>query len=236
MAGEGAAATAREWITQLPPGTWFKAYAVPGSSDATRMLLTRLLREPVPIIGRAARGVYWRQRPPRDPLYGRQPWPSEALWSVVSPPGSGYASLNAVHRVGWATQVPVTTLIAVPWRNVSPSVPQRWETPRFVFNANLRRRDLNWNEATLLEAAMEGPPVVEHPSVKPNPWWYRLERLLSPGWMVSGSDIRKEALLWAAETERPKRGSAALKACLQQKFEATMAQLESDLPPVVLAP
>ena len=220
-----ASSETREWVEGLPADTWFRGSAVPHKSTVVRSVLSRLLNEPDPIIGRASHGVYWRQRPPRDPWYGKLPSVTANVWAMLSPDGAGYARANALWQVGWATQVPIRPVVAVPYRNLTPPVLSRGPTPVFQVRYNLRRRELNWNEATLLEAAQS------FVFASRRPWKYLLERAAHPGWMVRGAPIRKKMLLWAAETEPPPK--RALRTSGDRSFEAVMARLERDLPDIM---
>ncbi|MCY3893961.1 MAG: hypothetical protein OXF65_11780 [Acidimicrobiaceae bacterium] len=66
-------AAARDWIVRLPAGTPFRTGAVPGPRHVDHNVLVRLSAAEQPIIGRAARGVYWRQPPLASHSYGRPP-------------------------------------------------------------------------------------------------------------------------------------------------------------------
>ena len=221
---------AREWIENLPSGTWFRTTAVPGPRQIARNILSRLMSADLPIIGRAARGVYWRQPPPADRQYGKVPIFTEAADSVLAPPGSSYAGFCALSRIGWSTQVPYRTTIAVPYRNITPPKMPVGPPMRFVERSNTRRRDLNWNEANLLEAARSALRADYHN-------WDHAMWLLTEanGWMKQGEPIRKDLLLWAAETEPLERGWAGCEHS-DKSFGAIIARLSVDLPDLVEAP
>ena len=101
---------------------------------------------------------------------------------------------------------------------------------RFVERSNTRRRDLNWNEANLLEAARSALRADYHN-------WDHAMWLLTEanGWMKQGEPIRKEMLLWASEAEPTERGWAGCKDN-DKSFGAVMARLSADLPDLVEAP
>ncbi|WP_419947227.1 hypothetical protein [Candidatus Poriferisodalis sp.] len=192
--------TAREWIEQLPASAWFRAAAVPGPKHIVHNVLSRLLAADFPIIGRAARGIYWRQPPPSAHQYGKAPVFTDAADSVLAPPGSSYAGFCALSRLGWSTQVPYRTTIAIPYRNLTPPTLPTGPPVRFVERSNERRRDLNWNEANLLEAA-KAAAAADYQD-----WEYAMWLLgEANGWMKPGEPVRKERLLWASETEPPGR-------------------------------
>ena len=229
VAKPSASSIAREWIGGLPAGTWFRSAAVPGERHVVRNVLSRLMAADKPIIGRFAPGIYWRQHPPRHPAYGKTPILTRSADSVLAPPGSGYASWNALRHVGWCRQVPYRTTIAVPYRNRLPPPSPCGPPVRFVERHNKRRRDLNWNEATVLEAALSAGPFDCHS------WEHAMSYFdWANGWMKSGAPIRREALLWAAETERPPRKWPAGEG--SNSFEAVIGRLAADLPDIVEAP
>lgn len=214
------------WIERLPAGTWFRSAAVPGGRHLAGNILARLLAEPQPIIGRACRGIYWRQPPPVSPLYGKVPLLTGDAVSVLGPPGSGYAQFGALNLIGWSTQKPYRIILAVPYRNLTPPRLGR-VSPEFVERSNRRRRDLNWNEANLLEAARFTAWADYHS-------WDHAMWLLTEtnGWMKQGAPIRKQRVLWAAETEPRSRGSV-LSESENRRFADTLARLERDLPDLV---
>ena len=223
-------AAAREWIESLPSGTWFRSGAVPGPRHVVRNVLSRLVAASVPIIGRAARDIYWRQPPPSARSYGKPPMHTEAFDSVLAPPGSSYADFGALSLIGWSTQVPCRTTIAVPHRNLTPPALPVGPPVRFVERSNTRRRHLNWNEANLLEAARSALRANYHN-------WDHAMWLLTEanGWMKQGEPIRKETLLWASEAEPKERGWAGCENH-DKSFDAVMARLAADLPDLLEAP
>ena len=220
---------AREWIVALPSRTWFKVSAVPGPKQLVNDLVKRLLAEDRPIIGRAARGLYWRQPPSYSRLYGRvpslEPYPRH-YWAAA-PPGSGYADWNALQALGWSTQVPVQVHVAVPVRNLTPpKMPSKVENVIYKHRPNPRRRCLNWNEATLLEGARSfggaDPRLME----------YAIPRVIDGNWSSKPrTPISKKRLLWAAEAERV--GSEWPAGEGEKSFDAIMAWLASELPDVI---
>ena len=215
---------ARYWVEQLPAGTWFRAAAVPGPKHIAHNTLSRLLAADLPIIGRVAHSIYWRQPPPASRLYGRVPIFTHGADSVLAPSGSGYADFCALARLGWSTQWPYRTTIAVPYRNLTPPTGCRPGPPvRFAERSNVRRRKLNWNEATLLEAARYSSSADYHN-------WDHAMWLLTEanGWMKQGEPIRKEVIMWAAETETTDRGPLRLEN--RQAFDAVVSGLAADLP------
>lgn len=222
------AAAARAWIESLPDETWFRTAAVPGPRDIVRNVLTRLLKANLPIIGRAARGLYWRQPPPADDLYGHRPLITETVMPLLAPPGSSYADVSALNRLGWSSQIPYRTTFAVPYRNrTPPTLPRSGPPFRYAERSNKRRRQLNWNEANILEAAAHANRADFHD-------WEHAIRLLreANGWMKRGDPVRKERVLWAAETEPPLRGSTLSRSDNQARA-AALRVLARDLPDVM---
>ncbi len=144
--------------------------------------------------------------------------------SVIAPQGSGYAGICALHHIGWTTQVPVKTTIAVPYRNLTVPDFNGSPSPRFVERHNKRRRKLNWNEATLLEAALH-LEFANYATWEEAMWSFNW----ATGWIKQGLPIRKKIFLWAAQGEpQPKKSVGVIKEW--QSFDALMARLEADLP------
>ncbi len=224
-----ASGTARAWIEALPAGTWFRSAAVPGKRHVVRNVLSRLMAVERPIIGRVAPSVYWRQPPPRHPRYGKAPILTHSADSVLAPPGSGYAGRNALHRIGWCRQMPYRTTIAIPYRNLTPPPSPSGPPVLFVERHNRRRRELNWNEATLLEAALSSGPADYRG------WDHAMSYFdWANGWMKQGAPIRKDAFLWAAEAENPQTKWPAGEG--YNSFDSVIGRLAADLPDIVKAP
>lgn len=224
-----ASGIARAWIQALPAGSWFRSAAVPGERHVVRNVLSRLMAADRPIIGRLAPSIYWRQPPPLDLDYGMVPPLDYAAKSVLAPHGSGYARWCALRQVGWCRQVPRRTEIAVPYRNLTP--PDLPDSPQIVFieRHNRRRRDLNWNEATLIEAALSSGPADYRG------WDHAMQYFSEAnGWMKQGMPIRKDRFLWAAAAENPPSNWPAGQG--HNSFEAVVARLAADLPDIVDAP
>lgn len=224
--GISLSAVARGWIQDLPAGTWFRSDAVPGPRHVVRNVLSRFMATNQPIIGRVANGIYWRQPPPADPGYGVLPTLTHSADSVLAPVGSGYAGLCALSHVGWSRQVPYRTTIAVPYRNRTP--PQMPVGPPVLFSerSNTRRRSLNWNEATLLDAA-KSAGFADY-----SDWDHAMWCLTdASGWMKDGEPIRKDLLLWAAQSEPVSRGRSRGEG--DKSFVAVMSRLAVGLPSVL---
>ena len=221
---------ARAWVESLPAGTWFRTTAVPGPRHVVRNVLSRLLSAQQPIIGRVARSIYWRQPPAAAHRYGSVPVLNKDADSVLGPAGSSYAGFCALSHIGWSTQIPYRTTLAVPYRNLRPPKMPFGPPVLFEERPNLRRRSLNWNEANLLEAARAAAAADychwDHAM------WCLTE---ANGWMKHGEPIRKEQLLWAAEGESPGNkwpyGGEGVRA-----LEAVIARLADDLPSLLPAP
>ena len=219
--------TARAWIADLQPGTWFSVPAVPGPKQVVNALLYRMMAEGRPIIGRVSRGLYWRRHPPISGMYDQVPVVVPCLHSAMTPPGSGYADWCALNTVGWSTQVPARTVVAVPYRNlVPPKMPSRGLELAYIHRPNRRRCRLNWNEATLLEAARA------FGASDCRSWDAAMQSILhNNGRMKPNTPINRDRLLWAAETEvfKPRWPSGEG----DRAFGAVMSRLGSDLPDVV---
>ncbi len=121
------------------------------------------------------------------------------------------------------------------WRGflcLAPLRPPRMEVPgryRLFYRPNLRRRDLNSREATVLEAA-----TLYRLSDCPGGWEQAMRHLRLP-WPARGTPLRKDRLLWAAATE-PVTSEMRDVGDGERRFEAVMSRLERDLPDVVRDP
>ena len=223
----GDTAVARDWILGLPAGTWFTVPSVPAPKQVVNNLLARMLADDWPVIGKMARGLYWRQHPPASGLHGYPPIRDAACLSAAAPAGSGYAEWNALFALGWSTQGPVRTIVAVPYRNlVPPSMPTRGDHWAYLHRPNQRRRDLNWNEATLLEGALSfgGSGL--------SPWKRVVGRLLDGEcYLKAHTPIHMDRVLWAAEAEKPLSKWPAGEGDFS--FHAVINRLASDLPDVI---
>lgn len=222
--GRSLSGDVRDWVKSLPAGTWFRTGSVPGPRHVVRLVLSRLMQAETPLIGRAARGIYWRQPPPASFVYGTPPLLTGGAASVLAPPGSGYAEHSALNCIGWSRQVPIRTSIAVPYRNLTPpALAGGAPPPIFVERSNRRRRRLNWNEATLLEAVKTLGAADFHS------WDHAMWCLLEAnGWMHRGHPIRKSELLWAAEEEPASRKWTAGRG--DCTFDAVIGRLSDELP------
>ena len=206
----------------LPGGTWFKASSVPGPRSAVYTMLHRMLAEQYPIIGRAARGIYWRQHPPEHILYGALPTTPVAV--AVAPAGSGWSDWSALSALGWTTQLPLRYSVAVPVRGIKPPAMFRQGiTPIYVYRPNRRRLELNWGEATLLDAARS------FGASDCLSWDHAMTSLRSVSVERLGdSTIEKDKVLWAAETERFVSRWPAGEG--PHSFAAVIGRLRSDMP------
>ena len=212
----------QDWIVNLPAGTWFKASSVPGPRGAVYTMLHRMLAESYPIVGRAARGVYWRRHPPEHILYGSMPITSVAV--AVAPAGSGWAEWSALSAFSWSTQHAIRHIVGVPVRGVKPpTMAHSGITPIYVFRPNRRRLELTWGEATLLDAARS------FGGCDCRSWDDAMERLVGGrSASLAGAHIAKDKVMWAAETERfvPRwpSGNGV------KSFDAVIDRLKADMP------
>ena len=191
-----------------------------------RTTLHRLMSEDLPIIGRDAPGVYWRQFSPADRRYGHPPVLTDNFVAVYCPLGSGYASWSALLAIGWCKQVPARHLVAVSRRNLKMPTPLGQPTLKFIERHNRRRRELNWSEVTLLEAAKCHGPVDYHR------WDHAMERLTTnKTWLLPAAPVSKTKLLWAAETEPAAKKWPAGQG--DNSFDAVMARLQADMPETI---
>lgn len=148
----------------------------------------------------------------------------------MAPSGSGWARWSALGAFHWSTQGPVQHSVAVPVRGLSaPQLAHRGVTPVYVYRPNQRRLDLNWGEATLLDAVRSYDGRDEYIS-----WDDALLNLLAvhPD-AIESTVIERDKVLWAAETERfrPKWPDVAEPGA----FKSLIRRLQSDMPEVVPA-
>ena len=160
-------------------------------------------------------------------LHGLVPRIDSSFYWAAAPPGSGYADWNALLALGWGTQVPVQVQIAVPIRNlVPPKMPLKGEEVVYKYRPNPRRRDLNWNEATLLEGARYCG------AADPRLWGSAISGIVEGNWKYKPrTPINKERLLWAAESERVDSKWPAGEG--EMSFDSVMSILASELPDLV---
>ena len=222
-----ATAESRDWIEDLPAGTWFTAASVPGPRGAVHTMLHRMLADPTPVIGRAARGVYWRRHPAGHVLHDTMPAVSVAV--ATAPPGSGWASWSALAALSWSTQRPTRHIVGVATRGLRPpAMAHRGITPVYLYRPNRRRMELSWGEATLLDAARSfgGSDCVT--------WDHAMECLTSTHpQALATTSIVKHKVMWAAETERFKLRWPAGEG--DKSFAAVIDRLQSDMPDTVPA-
>lgn len=214
-AREARAATASQWLEDLPHETYFWGRDVPGKPSTARALLSRLAADESSAFLRVAHGLYWRGYPEGHPLRDRH-WRRHAeAAQIYAGPGAGRAEWSAVHELAWAHQGSRYGRIAVVRRRLRPTEP--WV--RFVRRENLRRLELTWLEVSVLEALAWLEFVGQ-------PWEQCLHMLASgiSGRRVGGSGVfRPDRLAWAAETD-----DLATPA-LQRKA----AQMQRELPEVI---
>ena len=213
---------AQDWIVNLPAGTWFTPSSVPGPSAAVYVMLHRMLADPAPVIGRAARGVYWRRHPVGHVLHDTKPATSVA--EVVAPAGSGWASWSALAALSWTTQRATRHIVGVPVRGLRPpAMPYAGVTPVYLYRPNRRRLELTWGEATLLDAARSFGGSDCHS------WDHAMECLTGvASQALAGTSINKDRVMWAAQTERFRLRWPAGEG--DKSFDAVISRLRVDMP------
>ena len=124
--------------------------AFPGMSrDAIQVALGRLCAGDDPLLARPARGYYCRReqglpypKPIPFEIYDRLPW-------IIAGPGAAMSSMSVINQLGWSTQIPGRTWIAVVGRAPQPP----FEGLTYLARSNQLRSNLSLWEASLLEAA-----------------------------------------------------------------------------------
>lgn len=217
----------RAWVESLPPRQWFHLREVPGQAEEARAVLGLLSEGDAPLVSREAEDIYWRRTNSRLD-YTCPPLLIGHAKSVLAPPGSSYATYNALHYLSWSTQVPCRTTMAVPYMGLTPpGLPEACPV-QYEERTNLRRRELNWNEANLLEAAkysIYGDYL---------DWDYAMCTFrLWNGWMKPDVPLRKKVFLWAAETEPDVDDGCDYGDCWRS-FPRTLERLRRDLPETVV--
>ena len=223
-ASRNASAEAKAWIVALPSFTLFRSDAVPGPRNAVASLLSRLLARPHPIVGRIAKGLYWRQPPPVHPLYGQPPTSAARIGQAYLPSGSGLSGYSALEATCLSTQVPVRTAFAVLSLDLTlPQLPGRGAT--LVLRRNTRRAELTWHEVTLLEACLA------FSLSDCRSWDHAISNIARYLPRRGGSTpiIRRDALRWAAQTEAP-HTDQLLPPGDDRRFCSVVERLARDLP------
>lgn len=196
------------WIDGLPDDSFFELGDVPGPSPgAVRVFLHREINRPPRRrrIARVAPSLYWKAGEPHR-ADGQLLLPSRArIGEAFSGPHAGAAEHYGASRAGWLTQVPVQYTFAVPGE---PRCRNPIAGVKLVGRRNPRRRDLNTNEATYLEATATFDRWANPDPLVGDPWQAGLERAaILLGWRLSnGAAVPDpDALLYAAAAERPPR-------------------------------
>ncbi len=185
-------ARAVDWVLGLDYGRWFYTHEVPGAPQIVYPVLSRLCKDKNTGVKRVAKGLYWRGWPSSNPQHWRTP-KYQIAGLLLAGPGAGLGSWSALHALRWTTQSPVVSLLTTlrkPHSRLPSSV-------RFTVNRNQRRKELNWNEVTILE----GVHMFEWSE---EPWHECLSasrRGLSQYHLPSIDTIHPDKLVWAAETE-----------------------------------
>ena len=108
----------KDWAISLKPGALFTleqlAQACPNRSrSSVQATLGRLCKGEDPVLARPARGWYTRREQGAEYPLRIELQVEAALPWIVAGPGAGLASANAINSLGWTTQVPCRTVIAV---------------------------------------------------------------------------------------------------------------------------
>lgn len=147
-----------EYLRGVPVGTFLTVGDLPGSSAAARQCLAREDRDPYGLVRRIAHGLYWRADHHDPPLVTRsgkkltKTTPgAEAVAVHMAGPGCGLTGYDALRSFRLTTQIPAQVWLAVVGR---PPQSPKMKGPkiRFFGRANEMRRELTFEEVTLLEA------------------------------------------------------------------------------------
>ena len=147
-----------EYLREAPVGTFLTVGDLPGSPAAARQCLAREDRDPYGLVSRVAHGLYWRADhydPPKVTRNGKTftkttPSPTAVAMHMAGP-GCGWTGYDALRQFRLTTQIPAQLWLAVVGR--PPQSPKRKGPKiRFFGRANEMRRELTFEEVTLLEA------------------------------------------------------------------------------------
>ncbi len=186
-------ADALQWLESLPTYTWFWSREVPAPPSTVNGVMSRLAKDPDSAFLRVAPGFYFKDEAPKHEIWKAHP--TGAL--IYGGQGTGLHGFDAMHNLDWCSQM-AAKVDVVTLRRVKPFA----SYIRYTSRPNRRRARLNWTEVTLLEG-------ISHLKFTERSWPECLEAL---GSGVSESRmpwkpwqpfvLRRELLLWAAETER----------------------------------
>ena len=147
----------RKWAEKLPDNQLFDLNdAHRASPDRSRsavvMAVRRLCEGDDPVAGRVVRGIYYRRQtgnPYQARLAGWVPprVRRAAAWRIAGA-GAGVSGPEIINRIGWSTQVPRRSHIAVVGR--TPNFPELGI--RFAARSNTLRLELSRREVAMLEA------------------------------------------------------------------------------------
>lgn len=147
-----------EYLREVPIGTFLTVGDLPGSSAAARQCLAREDRDPYGLVRRVAHGLYWRADHYDPPLVTRngkkltKTTPgAEAVAVHMAGPGCGSTGYDALRSFRLTTQIPAQVWLAVVGRPLQ-SPKRKGPKIRFFGRANEMRRELTFEEVTLLEA------------------------------------------------------------------------------------
>ena len=142
------------WVVGLAPGAVFSLDDVQADCSADRntisAALSRLTNGEDPYLARLVRGLYSRRLTGQRWPVPVEPEAALALPWIIAGDGAGFAPPSAINSLGWSTQVPPKTHIAVVGR--APTPPLR--SVNYWQRSNAKRKKLNTTEVTFLEAVI----------------------------------------------------------------------------------
>ncbi|WP_419943915.1 hypothetical protein [Candidatus Poriferisodalis sp.] len=132
-------------------GSVFWVHELSDDTDLAAEVVSEAAADPDSGLEELAPGFWVYGVPPSktaDPDIGHMTLSHEYIGLRYAGPGSGFASMHALNRVGWTTQMTAKTRLAVMAGTPEPLHPTVVHEPRH----NPARRDLTWAEITFLEA------------------------------------------------------------------------------------
>ena len=160
-----AARDALDALAATPVETFVKASDLPVCPAAARRCLAREAADPRGMVLRVGHGLYWRARlrdrpftasvgPYRGVAQTKVEPSAAQIADLYSGPGTGITGIEALRKYGMTQQISSELWLAVVGRAPRPPAGRRI---KLVGRGNERRKELSYEEVTLLEAIRSYP-------------------------------------------------------------------------------